>query len=244
MIIVASERTMPIELGSSYLSNNSSMKLMTLREFVLSYIFCQDNGIGYLAQHNLFDQIPQLKKDFYIPDQCSFLLEKDEGKVLLWCCLSEQSASSSSFSFIECSDVLIQSWFGPIGTVSPLHYDAYHNILAQVVGYKFIRLYHPEYSSKIQPMDGKLKNNSSIDLSTSCDELKDVPHYDILLAPGDCLFLPRWWWHYITSVEESTAQQLLGQNPSSVHVATDQSNQIQFSFSINFWWGKRIEAPF
>jgi hypothetical protein len=81
-----------------------------------------DNHIGYLAQHCLFNQITALKNDFFIPDYCSFLAEVD---------YAEENSSTTND---KADDVTIQSWFGPVGTVSPLHYDSYYNILAQVVG--------------------------------------------------------------------------------------------------------------
>ena len=73
-------------------------------------------------------------------------------------------------------EVLIQGWFGPIGTVSPLHYDSYYNILAQVhgiyivvffvllsiiihLGYKAVRLYSPTLSAMLVPLDGRMRNN-------------------------------------------------------------------------------------
>jgi len=57
---------------------------------------------------------------------------------------------------------VIQGWFGPVGTVSPLHYDGYHNLLAQVVGYKYVRLYDPRYSQTLSPMEGKMRNNRRV----------------------------------------------------------------------------------
>lgn len=96
-----------------------------------------EQPMAYLAQHQLFDQIPALRRDVITPDYCALLLPDEE----------EEAGSES---------VMMNAWFGPAGTVSPLHNDPFHNLLAQVVGTKRVRapksatsLRHPQFAEYI-----------------------------------------------------------------------------------------------
>ena len=57
-------------------------------------------------------KIPELKEDLYIPEYCYYL--------------SKQSDLDMDVN------VDVNAWFGPCGTVSPLHFDKKNNFLCQV----------------------------------------------------------------------------------------------------------------
>ncbi len=124
---------------------------MTLSDFVHQYITSppsdtnSSSGVGYLAQHQLLKQIPELARDIQIPDYCALLLDADEEvpegvQQVLPEQNNDQNTSSSSAHQShdrieeEEEDVRVQAWFGPTGTLSPLHHDPQYNLLCQVVG--------------------------------------------------------------------------------------------------------------
>eukprot|EP01137_Pigoraptor_chileana_P014882 Opistho-2@70085 len=78
LVAVAGHRTVPVELGSKYTDDEWSQQLMTFREFVDVHVRARVEGgiastrgpVGYLAQHTLFAQVPELRRDIAIPDYC------------------------------------------------------------------------------------------------------------------------------------------------------------------------------
>ena len=190
---VAGCRTVPIELGSKYTDDSWSQKLLTVQEFVETYVENRivDKPVGYLAQHQLFDQIPELQKDISVPTYCSLTSDETDEE-----------------------DVDINAWFGPQGTVSPLHHDPKHNLLAQVVGTKYIKLYSQNQTEYLYPHEGLLSNTSQVDVENV--DMQKFPRFEktrsleCILGPGDLLYIPPKCWHYVRSLE--------------------------ISFSVSFWW--------
>ncbi|CAM9549474.1 unnamed protein product [Discosporangium mesarthrocarpum] len=153
--------------------------------------------VGYLAQHQLLDQIPALRRDIVIPDYCALGLV-DEG-------------------LDRDGEVAVNAWFGPGGTVSPLHNDPTHNLLAQVVGSKMVTIVDRARSWAVYPREGLMSNTSAVD--AALPDLERFPKFaeaspaGCVLRAGEVLYIPPLFWHHIEALE--------------------------VSFSVSFWWGKR-----
>eukprot|EP00879_Flechtneria_rotunda_P012352 GHRR01012899.1.p1 GENE.GHRR01012899.1~~GHRR01012899.1.p1 ORF type:complete len:596 (+),score=223.77 GHRR01012899.1:674-2461(+) len=217
---VAGRRTVPIEVGQHYLQEGWGTTLMTLDEFIRQHLAESSTSghlaaapanavagpntaasstivqagsvaakpVGYLAQHQLFDHVPALAADVVTPD---------------YCMLGENGVSS------------INAWFGPAGTVTPLHQDPEHNLLAQVVGRKYVRLYDPAHSEQLYPhKEGMHTNTSQVDVEhpdlVQFPRFGKVPYLDLVLEPGQILYIPPKWWHFVKG--------------------------LTISFSVSFWW--------
>ncbi|PSN42183.1 Lysine-specific demethylase 8 [Blattella germanica] len=82
---VAGARTVPVELGAHYVDPEWSQKLMTISEFIETHVLQEsgdNNTVGYLAQHPLFEQVIGEKRILlYSPDD-SENLYPHEGSML------------------------------------------------------------------------------------------------------------------------------------------------------------------
>ncbi|KAI9864251.1 MAG: hypothetical protein M1830_006132 [Pleopsidium flavum] len=208
-------RLVPIELGRSYTDEGWGQSIITFREFMDRYLINKDNTVGYLAQHDLFSQIPSLRNDISIPDYCYTSPPPPPLGTPL-----------AGKEIPELEEPMINTWFGPAGTISPLHTDPYHNILCQVVGRKYVRLYSPFESDKLYPRGIEeggvdMGNTSQVDIGAfengeHNEILKTYPLFDQakyvegILNEGECLYIPVGWWHYVRS--------------------------LTVSFSVSFWW--------
>ena len=180
---------------------------MPLRDFIDAFTtndggtggeFAGGGVTGYMAQHDFLGQVPEAS-----------------------------AACSPTPPYVGCEDAagdamktaMRRVWLGPAGTVTPLHRDPYHNLLCQVWGSKLVYLYKAEDEARVYPFpNGFLRNTSRVDAeSPDIDRyplFKSASRWEVILGPGEMLFMPAKTWHYVRATGDSC------------------------SLSVSYWWGR------
>ncbi|MEP6635760.1 MAG: cupin-like domain-containing protein [Acidobacteriota bacterium] len=157
-----------------------------------------DFSRNYISQFPVFQVIPQLRDDIgsldsymnippYYPEPLATRLKKEPTL-----------------------------WFGPAGTVTPVHFDSAHNLLVQIHGRKKLLLIPPRQSRSLYypRLDLGHVNYSPVDVEAPDLQrfplFKDVRPLEVCLEPGEVLFIPVRWWHYARALD--------------------------VTISLNFWW--------
>ena len=139
-----------------------------------------------MAQFRIFDLIPELMTDI-----------------------------ESNLILLGDVPVQIHGWFGTGGTRTPLHYDSYDNILVQVVGFKYIRLYRSDQTKYLYQVSTKNAQGSLLSQgnfsAVDCEQEDNKKHpkvskakyVELVLSPGDAVYIPAGCWHYVRSLTTS-----------------------------------------
>jgi len=95
-------------------------------------------------------------------------------------------------------------WFGPAGTITPLHHDPVNLIFVQVYGRKVWKIIPPYYTHMIYNYRGVF---SEVDCENPDYEkyplFQKIPIIEVTLNPGDAIFMPVGWWHAVKSLDIS-----------------------------------------
>jgi len=187
------DRTIPVEIGNMMLKGKQKWceRLLTVRELVNDYLIPSNRGlissdkVCYLAQHALFEQLPSLKDDFTPPRFCRLGVLRRTN-----------------------------AWLGTRDTVTPLHYDSYHNIFVQVGGVKVVKLIDPTscHVDSLYVVGDKKGLHAQGNVSEVDVENPDYVRFPLfrkvnvlecVVYPGDILFIPKGWWHHVRSLSTS-----------------------------------------
>jgi hypothetical protein len=95
-------------------------------------------------------------------------------------------------------------WMGPAGTHTPLHHDRKSNLFAQVFGCKRIMMGNPFLLPKLKN-DFGCYSPLTLDAEPGYALAREfgISGQPVLLALGECLFVPVGWWHEVCSIEPS-----------------------------------------
>jgi hypothetical protein len=94
-------------------------------------------------------------------------------------------------------------WFGPAGTVTPLHHDRANIFMAQVFGRKRVSLFPTHAIRHMYNNVGVFSPGDPEDAASTLPALQHAKKYVVVLSPGDVLFLPVGWWHHVRSLDTS-----------------------------------------
>lgn len=161
---------------TNFLKEDLSAYIKKLKEEELS----NKKNKTYLSLFNVFKMFPELKKDV---DFSIF---------------TKYTKKNNPFA-----------WIGPSGTISGFHWDTQNNMLAQIKGKKLVLLVSPKYNKEmyVSKKYDAASVFSEVDINnydeTKHPKFKNVEIYSVVLNPGDVVFIPKGWWHYVKSLDVS-----------------------------------------
>ncbi|WP_179415714.1 cupin-like domain-containing protein [Mucilaginibacter sp. E4BP6] len=151
----------------------------------------EDGHRYYIQRHSLIDNFPELLDELPTPE------------------------------WIKDTDIIRSTniWIGGGGCITPLHYDTFQNFFIQLSGKKKFTLFSPYDSEILYPDSNPIfPYISKVNIENVDHEkyplFREAKKYELILLPGDLLYLPAYWWHQVASLD--------------------------VSLSVNFWW-RRFE---
>ena len=186
-----------IEIGN-VIQNKTQISRVDYKTYI-NLLMGSENAMGhskdmpYLSMFNIFDYFPDLLKDIDVSIFTKYTKINMTG-----------------------------AWIGPSGTISGLHYDSTDNILTQLKGKKMVLLASPKFQKEMY-ISKKYDHDataSSVDINNYNEKkhpkFKDVAFSKVILEPGDSLFIPKGWWHYVKSLDTSISVSNFGYSLKNV----------------------------
>ncbi|MEH2349566.1 MAG: cupin-like domain-containing protein [Nostoc sp.] len=169
----------------AYQDGYSLVKEMTYKEYINDYIKDRKNDdLGcYLPEASFEDSFSEIIGDVTYPEYLN-----SKPFVSLW-----HGFSSNNFT-----------------SASPLHFDRIHNLFVQIRGKKRILLFPPSnYLSFYPPLEDSSGMGHNSKVNPDMVNLELFPKFpwqeriEVVLEPGEMLYIPPFWWHHVTAVDEN-----------------------------------------
>lgn len=106
-------------------------------------------------------------------------------------------------------------WLGGAGTFTPLHFDEHDILFGQICGRKRVTLIAPQERGGLYV---RRRFYSEVDVEQPDLQrhpaFADVQRLEVVVEPGDLLFLPVGWWHAVRALEPSISVTFSSLRPS------------------------------
>lgn len=91
-------------------------------------------------------------------------------------------------------------WMGPRGTITPFHHDLTNNLLVQIAGTKRVKLVSAAETPRMRNDRHCFSAWRGEDLPAGPGTAERPPVSEVLLQPGEALFLPIGCWHHVEAL--------------------------------------------
>ncbi|CAI4216953.1 unnamed protein product [Parascedosporium putredinis] len=141
-------RYVPVEIGRSYVDEGWTQKLIPFAEFLATYIDPSLAPHPDAGRRTVEEPPPARHKT----TARAWWREKQQQQKEPRAAAAPDPAQNKP----KVAAPQLHAWFGPGGTITPLHTDSVHNLLCQVVGRKYVRLYPPAAAEAMMPRGREL----------------------------------------------------------------------------------------
>jgi len=184
-------------LSENFIQDDNRYKQSSFKEYIETLKKAESTNEqikDYLTTLDIFNYYPQLKGDI-------------------------------DFSFFEEHTKVndISAWIGPKGTISGFHADTANNVYAQIKGKKMFIICSTEFNKTMYPSQKHIYGAvaSEVDINnfdeTIYPSFKKNDFKVAILEPGDVLFVPQNWWHYVESLDTSISISNFGYTKKEVY---------------------------
>lgn len=183
------EQTVDLDVGDAMVTEGLTFETVSLHDY-LRDLATGDDSVGdtrYLQGFNIFSQDPSLYDEIHFPH------------------LSEAAVRE-----------VRAGWIGPAGTVTGYHADIGDNQLSQVVGRKLVKFVSPDQSKRVYRTRKYDPNGVACAVNADAWDADTHPLFaeteamGAVLEPGDSVFIPGGWFHYVRSLDRSISVNHVG----------------------------------
>mgnify|MGYP002379982640 CR=1 FL=1 len=186
----------------------TTKKLIKMRLFVEAYILGEKASnideltgefkkLGQIDDAPLLDHIPGLVEDVPVPDWVD-----EHNKLYLHNSHVDIAPETARKTRYQCATHC---------SVQPLRRDMYHQMMCQVAGFKYVRVFPPDQIDKLYPYPQPQVMTFQSRVNVLHPDAQEHPLYndatfqETVLRPGDLLYIPKSYWKFSRALTYNTS---------------------------------------